>query len=251
MANQFKKVIKSYTTPLVNSIIINSLNRHLIILAIPLFFAGNLYGQSVAKQKSRFLAGIYHQKNLNIYGFSLGFGSTDDDDRYTNTYGFKIEVPGIGVLLPLFPLGPVAKDSVAFLKLTQKPMYEKIYGFSISATGTMCHCLTNGIAIGGIGQYNFQVNGFSLSLFLNTAQKHNGFQFAATNSSFIMNGIQMGYFNKAHDTNGLQLGLGNFSENTMGVQIGLFNRSKNLKGIQIGLWNVNSKRSLPFINWSF
>jgi hypothetical protein len=36
-----------------------------------------------------------------------------------------------------------------------------------------------------------------------------------------------------------------------GVQVGLLNICKHMKGIQIGLWNVNSKRKLPFINWSF
>jgi hypothetical protein len=36
-----------------------------------------------------------------------------------------------------------------------------------------------------------------------------------------------------------------------GLQLGLLNVCKHMKGIQIGLWNVNSKRKLPFINWSF
>jgi len=36
-----------------------------------------------------------------------------------------------------------------------------------------------------------------------------------------------------------------------GLQIGLLNVCKHLKGVQIGLWNVNSKRRLPFFNWSF
>lgn len=46
-------------------------------------------------------------------------------------------------------------------------------------------------------------------------------------------------------------GLRNKSIKGKGVQIGLLNICKHLKGIQIGLWNVNSKRKLPFINWSF
>lgn len=36
-----------------------------------------------------------------------------------------------------------------------------------------------------------------------------------------------------------------------GLQLGLLNICKDMKGIQLGLWNVNSKRRMPFINWSF
>jgi hypothetical protein len=46
-------------------------------------------------------------------------------------------------------------------------------------------------------------------------------------------------------------GLRNRSTKGVGLQLGLLNICKHLKGVQIGLWNVNSKRKLPFINWSF
>ena len=46
-------------------------------------------------------------------------------------------------------------------------------------------------------------------------------------------------------------GLLNRSALGRGVQVGLLNVCKHLKGIQIGLWNVNSKRSLPIVNWAF
>ncbi|MEI9809216.1 MAG: hypothetical protein WDO16_15890 [Bacteroidota bacterium] len=45
--------------------------------------------------------------------------------------------------------------------------------------------------------------------------------------------------------------LRNLSVRGAGLQIGLLNICKHMKGVQIGLWNVNSKRKLPFINWSF
>lgn len=46
-------------------------------------------------------------------------------------------------------------------------------------------------------------------------------------------------------------GLANRTIRGRGLQIALLNHCKNLKGVQLGLWNVNSKRSLPFINWDF
>jgi len=227
------------------------INRLIAITSLILFFAINTYSQSSSKQKSRFLAGIFHNNNLNIYGLSLGLYSVDDEQRSTNTFGFKIELPGVGIFLPLAPLRMVAKDSATFIKKMTKPVSENIYGLSISATGTMCDCVTNGIAVGGIGQYNRQVNGFSLSLFMNSAQRHNGFQFAMSNDSFVLNGMQLGYLNRVYLLRGAQFGLANFSINTIGLQVGIFNYSKKLKGFQIGLWNVNSKRKLPFINWNF
>ncbi|OJJ13883.1 hypothetical protein BKI52_45225 [marine bacterium AO1-C] len=230
---------------------LHSINRLIILGSLILFFAINVYAQPTHQQKSRFLGGVYHNKNLNIYGLSLGLYSVDDEQRSTNTFGFKLEVPGLGIFLPLGPLSMVAKDSVAFLKKMTKPVSENIYGLSISATGTLCDCKTNGMAIGGIAQYNRQVNGFSLSLFMNNAQKHNGAQFSMTNNSFVLNGSQLGYINKAHQLRGAQFGLVNVSINTIGLQVGVVNYSKKLKGIQIGLWNINAKRQLPFINWDF
>mgnify|MGYP001795548540 CR=1 FL=1 len=227
------------------------ISRYLITLSLGLLVTISTYGQSNHQRKSRFLAGIFHNKNLNIYGLSLGLSSFEDQKRFTNSYGIKLEALGIGIALPLAPVSLVAKDSLAFAKLMAKPPSEHIYGVNLSVLGTMCNCVSNGIVLGGIGQYNRQVNGVSFSTFINSAQRHSGFQFAAINESFVMNGVQMGYINSAFKARGIQMGLANFSVNTMGLQLGVFNHSKNLKGIQIGIWNVNPKRQLPFINWDF
>jgi hypothetical protein len=65
---------------------------------------------------------------------------------------------------------------------------------------------------------------------------------------FILTGFQ----NVVDDFRGITIAtLRNRSIRGAGLQIGLLNTCKHLKGVQIGLWNVNSKRSLPFINWNF
>lgn len=64
--------------------------------------------------------------------------------------------------------------------------------------------------------------------------------------------ILTGFQNLVDDFRGVTIStLRNKSIKGAGLQIGLFNICKHLKGVQIGLWNVNSKRKLPFINWSF
>ena len=132
-----------------------------------------------------------------------------------------------------------------------QPVSEKINGLSLSATGTVCDCITNGINTGLIGNINFQVNGITASVFMNFAQKHNGLQLAMFNESYYLNGLQAGVSNYGAHTKGIQMGIGNFGRTTKGLQIGIFNKTKSLRGLQFGLWNVNEKRKLPIINWQF
>ena len=68
-----------------------------------------------------------------------------------------------------------------------------------------------------------------------------------------MTGVQItGLSNTTKEFKGVVIsGLANRAIRGRGLQVGLLNHCKNLKGIQLGLWNVNSKRSLPFINWDF
>jgi hypothetical protein len=192
--------------------------------------AGSIWGQ---KKKNYFPIWTYHQKNINIHGFAIGLGSLRDDFRHTNTNGFKVEIIGGGILVPLIPESPIGKNS--FLK--RESLSERINGLSISVTGTVCNCLTNGISTGLIGQINYQVNGFSASALMNFSQIHYGLQAAFYNESYKMSGFQLGGINYSYSING--------------VQLGLYNNSKKLKGIQIGLWNVNQKRKFPVINWNF
>lgn len=195
-----------------------------------------LYGQ-VRKVKNYSPLWTFHQKNLNIHGISLGIGTSRSEPRNTNTNGIKIEIIGAGLIIPLIPQSPVVQNDSEFIKLSQEPISEVINGLGLSAFGTVCDCITNGINLGLIGHYNFKVNGISASLFMNFSQ--------------IQNGMMTAFFNDAYYISGLQLGVSNNGYKAKGVQIGLFNKSDELQGLQIGLWNVNQKRKLPLINWNF
>ena len=165
----------------------------------------------------------YHQRNINIHGVSIGAFSVRDKPRNTNTNGLKLELVGVGLLIPLIPESPVAQSDSVFMKYQHEPISERINGISLSATGTACDCFANGISVGLVGQIQYKVNGISVSGFGNFAQIHNGIQISFSNESYKMSGLQIGAFNKSHRT----------------------------KGIQIGFWNINEKRKLPIINWSF
>jgi hypothetical protein len=215
-----------------------------------LIFAITSYGQ-IDKRKNYFPIWTFHQDSINIHGISLGLWSFNKE-RNTNTNGVKFELIGIGILIPAIPSSPIVETDSAFIKLKQEPLSERINGLNLSTSGTACHCLTNGLAAGFIGQINFQVNGVSTSLFMNFSQKHNGLMAASFNEAYYLNGIQVGFSNNGHKTKGLQIGIIGINADEMkGVQIGVFNKTKKLNGIQIGLWNINQKRKLPLINWNF
>ena len=94
------------------------------------------------------------------------------------------------------------------------------------------------LSFGGL-MGNNQVHGVSINVGIFSAIKTKG---------VIITGSQ----NLIDDFRGVAISaLRNRASQGKGVQIGLLNICKHLKGVQIGLWNVNSKRKLPFINWSF
>ena len=195
------------------------------------------YGQN----NNRFPIWTFHKKDVNIHGISVGLVSTIIDERNTNTNGIKLELIGLGAFTPMIPEYPEFGNKRS----------EKINGLSLSALGTVCDCLTNGVNAGS-GQLTYQVNGTSFVLFMNLTHKHNGIMLSGFNVSHTMNGLQVGFNNGSSETKGVQIAfLINESEKISGLQVGLFNKSKNLKGIQIGIWNVNQKRKLPLINWNF
>lgn len=190
----------------------------------------------VVERKNHYVFWTYHQKNVNTNGISVGVGSFGEEMN-SNTNGVKIELIGMGVLLPLIPKSPIPDDEIGYENLMHVPISERVNGIVISGAGSACDCTTNGINIGVIGHLNRKLNGISLAVFMNIMQKSNGIQVSAFNESFKMNGLQMGLTNYGYKANGLQ--------------IGLINSSKKLKGIQIGLWNENQKRKMPLINWNF
>lgn len=109
---------------------------------------------------------------------------------------------------------------------------------------------TNGISIGALTLLGQKVNGISFSTIISTVKQTNGIQLSMFNFSGECNGIQLGLSNYAMDVNGISIGILNWTQKSNGIQIGLVNKSKNLKGFQIGILNINSKRTLPLINWS-
>ena len=198
------------------------------------------YGQN----DNRFPIWTFHEKNVNIHGISVGLVSTGTSERNTNTNtnGIRLELIGIGILIPMIPNIPTFEERYS----------ERINGLNLSTLGTACDCLTNGISVGGVGQINYQVNRISLSAMINITQKQNGIMVATVNYSHTMNGLQLGFNNNGEEIKGVQVALTiNETEKMRGLQIGVVNKSENLRGIQIGIWNVNQKRRLPLINWNF
>ena len=193
--------------------------RYILVL---LLSSGTMLVHS-QKKKFYFPAWTFQQKNAAIFGVSAGlFSERKDEPRNTSTYGMRLEVPGIGILVGLIPSSPLAETDSAFRELQQKPVSEKVYGFSLSALGAVCNCTVNGISVGTVGQVQYKVNGISFSA-ISFAQVHNGLQLGVFNYTYKMNGIQIGFINNSIRT----------------------------RGIQIGFWNKNERRSFPLINWNF
>lgn len=106
----------------------------------------------------------------------------------------------------------------------KKSITSEVTGLSLSGGGLIGDMRVTGLSInGGISMVN-EMNGLQIAGILNTTAEFRGVMIS---------------------------GLCNRTIKGRGLQISLLNHCKNLKGVQLGLWNVNSKRSLPFINWSF
>lgn len=209
----------------------------IFLTSLLMLYTISVFGQD-DNRKTYFPAWTFHQENITINGISAGILTLNTEPKYTNTNGVKLELLGAGLLMLLAPKSMVVETEDAFLKVKQEPLSEKINGLNLSASGTFCHCLVNGLTAGLMTQTLFQVNGVSLSAFGNMAQVHNGLMVAYFNEAYIMNGVQLSAIRSS-------------AVEMTGVQIGLINKSKRLKGIQIGLWNINQKRRFPIINWNF
>lgn len=172
--------------------------------------------------KVRFPVWTFHEDSVTTYGVSVGLASFIPKKVTTN--GIKIELLGMGFLVPLAPGAPhpVTEHELDSLKKNPDSIVNGLE-ISLSGTATCNQGIVTGISAGYIGQVHLQVNGLSVSMIGNFAGEHNGLQLAASNWAGVMNGFQ----------------------------IGLINRCFNGKGIQIGLWNVNPERSMPFINFHF
>ena len=202
-------------------------------------------------RKLRFPVWTFHQKNVDIYGVSLGLASTGAAVKNTYTTGIKIEIIGLGLFVPLISRSPVAEDDSAFHEIMSEPLSERINGLSLSASGSVCDCEINGGSFGIMGQIHRKVVGISGAFFVNISQVHHGIQSAFFNEAYKMRGLQIGMSNKSRDTRGIQLGLLTEAYRMRGLQIGVYNRSKDTRGIQFGLLNKNERRLFPIVNWNF
>jgi hypothetical protein len=203
-------------------------------------------------RKDYFPIWSFDRDSIRIHGVSFGFLTDNVSAGNTLTNGVRVELLGLGFLLPIIPSSPIAQSDGAFAEVMSRPVQQKVNGLNLCVTGTVGQCCVNGLSAGGIGQSLLKSNGVTVCSMINLVQQQNGLMLSMFNDAFIMRGAQLGLSNKSFHGVGLQLGaLNNYAEDMSGVQIGLFNKSKNLLGLQFGLWNVNQKRKMPLVNWCF
>ncbi len=203
-------------------------------LSLLLIFA-SLINLKAQKKEHYFPIWTFQQSDITIDGISIGLASGIKEIQNTTTNGIKLEIIGVGLLVPLMPMSPIREDDSI---LNSTIISEKINGLNLSFTGSACDCEINGISAGFVGEILYKVNGVSATFAINIVQIHNGIHLAAIFSeNFKIKGLQVAFYNG--------------SKHTKGLQLGVFNSSQDLRGIQIGLWNKNGKRSLPIINWQF
>lgn len=221
-----------------------------------LFISISSFGQlqKTENRKLRFPAWVFHSKNTDVIGLSLGILPKDvfKDTTLTRTFGLRIEAPGFGVIAPLMPTSPVSNSKKSYDLKMSESLTEKVYGFNISS-GTFGTMEINGFSGALMIQYIYRMNGLSIAYLGNLMEKQNGISISVLgNEIYKSNGLLVGFGNGVHHFNGIQVGAANsVIDNGVGIQIGLFNTAKNFKGLQLGLWNKNDKRTLPILNWNF
>lgn len=227
-----------------------NITKHLTLVVILFTISHSTFSQTT-KRKNYFPIWTFHQENANIHGLSVGLANINETPKNTYTNGIKLELIGLGIIIPLIPSSPGPENDSMYNETMNQPISERINGVVLSLSGTVCDCSTNGFIIGAVGHINRQVNGASIALLFNHSTLHNGLQIALINDSYILNGVQIGGASFSEYNNGGQIGIYNKSTKTTGTQVGVVNKTNKLKGIQIGIWNVNEKRKMPFINWNF
>jgi hypothetical protein len=225
------------------------MRRLLIIFCAFLTLATNAQR---SHRRNYFPIWTFHQDSIRIHGVSIGLLTDNVSPGNTLTNGMRIELLGLGFLLPLMPSSPVADSEEELESVFVRGISQKVNGINLSTTGTTGSCYVNGISAGAVGQILLQVNGVAVSGLMNLIQKQNGLMLAFFNHAYIINGSQMGCSNRATELCGLQLAaISNYALKGKGLQIGLINRCEELRGLQIGLWNVNQRRRMPLVNWGF
>lgn len=123
----------------------------------------------------------------------------------------------------------------------------KLNGINLSTGCFFTTTSMNGLNISLGNKFN-NFNGISLAPLGTLAGKQNGLSVGIINGNNQLSGATFGIYNQSQDLNGLHFGIINRAKRNDGLQVGVYNKSFS-KGFQLGIWNVNSKRSLPLINW--
>ncbi len=220
--------------------------RLLLITYLTLVLTSS-FGQS----KIRLPVWTFNTKNTNVYGLAAGYTTTEKIES-VKTNGLRLELVGLGMLLPLIPEAPIAKDDSSHILYLKGPYAETVNGINLSPIGTGCDCKINGINIYGVGSITGQVNGISTGFFINITERQNGAQGSIYfNIAYELNGLQAAFIGNRNSgrVRGVQIGAHNETKELKGLQIGLYNKSGKIKGFQLGLWNVNEKRKRPIVNF--
>lgn len=183
-------------------------------------------------------------KDIKVNGIAIGLGiSMGDENTLSQINGLNIEINPLSIFILMFDdpsrrgFSESSTATINGISLSSGHSNQNediLYnGLQLSLFSTSHTC--NGISLNGFYNYATNMNGIHGSLFCNYSKKSNGLFVSLSNFSENNNGLQVGIFNK--------------TENFYGVQLGVINKTKKQKGLQIGLWNINSKRSMPFLNW--
>ncbi|WP_345092832.1 LA_2272 family surface repeat-containing protein [Flavobacterium chungnamense] len=183
-------------------------------------------------------------KDIRVNGIAIGLGiNMGDENTLSKINGLNIEINPLSIFILMFDdpsrrgFSESSTATINGISLSSGHSNQNediVYNglqFSLFSTSHSC----NGISLNGFYNYATNMNGVHGSFLLNYSKKSNGLFVSFSNYSEINNGLQIGVFNK--------------TENFYGVQLGVINKTKKQKGLQIGLWNINSKRSMPFLNW--
>jgi len=229
--------------------------KKLLLIIISLLLIGKIgFSQESEKRKLRLPIWTFHDKNVSIFGISIGAYSTAIDYRNTVTNGLRIETPGLGFLVLLGNGSPISHIDTITKGINRQDFNfsEIINGINIS-TGSLGSINYNGISLAFGGQTGELLNGLSISGLTSSINKVNGVSIGGllVNETLQLNGIQISGANTCIIMSGIQIGIMNEAKNMKGVQVGLINKTFKSKGIQLGLWNVNEHRQFPIINWSF
>ena len=141
----------------------------------------------------------------------------------------------------------IDKDSLQVVRVEKSKPLIQVNGLNISTGFFMTSANVNGLTISSFNKIN-KMNGVNITGLGMQSDVLNGFSLSPYNGTNRLNGATIGLFNETFTLKGLQVGFYNYSATNSGIQIGVFNMSKS-RGFQLGLWNINSKRSMPFINW--